>query len=235
MLRNLVRLVTGYERDPELVRQAEEFTAQIEAETKAQEAATAHYPPIPEWGRDFPDSSKPYDGWPVPEGALLQSIAEFLDSFDETWNVAPADNSTNVVEDFRRDVEGRGPNAWLANVIAIHKRLDEGQLCKPHRIFNFMHPSGNLDTVLALHQRWALQYVHSKGIALNGPPVYQTLEYGSVGEALGNMRAVLERCERVLVDGEEDEIDGFEWEREFKYDGNSGQILRVLYEKIQSA
>lgn len=98
-----------------------------------------------------------------------------------------------------------------------------------------MHPSGNHDTVLALHQRWALQYVHSKGIALNGPPVYQTLEYGSVGEALGNVRAVLERCGRVLVDGEEDEIDGFEWEREFEYDGNSGQILRVLYEKIQLA
>lgn len=90
MLRNLVCLATGYERDPELVRQAEETTAQIEAETKAQEAATAHYPPIPEWGREFPDSSEPYDFWPVPAGALLRSDAEFLDDFDETWNVAPA-------------------------------------------------------------------------------------------------------------------------------------------------
>lgn len=144
MLRNFVGLITGYERDPKLARQAEEFRAQIQAETEAQEAATAHYPPIPEWGRDFPDSSKPYDGWPVPEGSLLKPEAEFLDDFDETWNVAPADNGTDVVvfhqdfraetdrgevifeEDFRRDVEGRKPNAWLANIVAIHKRLDEG-------------------------------------------------------------------------------------------------------------
>lgn len=131
MLRNLVGLVTGYERDPELARQAEEFRAQIQAETEAHEAATAHYPPIPEWGRDFPDPSKPYDGWPVPEGALLESDAEFLDDFDETWKVAPcSNNGSDVVvgfhqdfraetdrgevifeEDHKRDVEGREPNA----------------------------------------------------------------------------------------------------------------------------
>lgn len=413
MLRNLVGLVTGYERDPELARQAEDFRAQIQAATEAHEAATAHYPPIPEWGRDFPDSSNPYDGWPVPEGALLEPEAEFLDDFDETWNVAPANNGTDVVvfhqdfraethrdeaifeEDYRRDVEGREPNAWLANIVAIHKRLDEeghphnrivrfrGSTCSSYRlehprsgIFNFIPSEEKHDAVLALHQRWALQYlsacrhIHAKGIALNGPPVSQTLwlrsdfslvvaaftgascaalgidfaywayggrldspfdpenvrrgtneqedgggggvgdlqvkadlfqwacwvyglmtgcespvvdpemewmwdgpegdrlreekwadeeavregrferwpvlrdeelgdclvkawrgEYGSAGESMGDVRGVLERCGRVLVDGEEDEVGGFEWEKVFGYDESSGQISRVVDEK----
>lgn len=60
-------------------------------------------------------------------------------------------------------------------------------------------------------------------------------EYGSAGEALGDVRAVLERCGRVLVGGEEDEIEGFEWEVEFEYDEGSGQISRVVDEKVVSA
>ena len=217
MLRSLIRLLTDYERDPELVRQAETLKAQRQAEQEAYKASTAHYPPIPEWGREFPDSSKPHDGWPIPEGVLVEPGAKFLDDFDGTWDVAPANNAVDVVvfhhdyraqtnkgevlyeQDFRRDEEGREPATWLANIIALHKRLEEGRLCKriarfrgdtpssyrleypPSGVFRFIPPRERHDTVLALHQRRALQYlsasrhIHSKNIILNVPPVQETL------------------------------------------------------------
>jgi len=84
MLRSLIRFLTGYERDPELVRQAEDLRAQRLAEQEVYKALIAHYPPIPEWDREFPDSSKPYDGWPVPGGVLVEPDAKFLGDFDET-------------------------------------------------------------------------------------------------------------------------------------------------------
>ena len=34
-----------------------------------------------------------------------------------------------------------------------------------------------------------------------------------------------------MVDGEEDEVGGFEWEKVFGYDESSGQISRVVDEK----
>jgi hypothetical protein len=48
MLRSLIRFLTGYERDPELVRQAEDLKAQRQAEQEAYKASIAHYPPTPE-------------------------------------------------------------------------------------------------------------------------------------------------------------------------------------------
>ena len=231
----------------------------------------------------------------------------------------------------------------------------------PSGIFNFIPPSEKHDAVLALHQRWALQYlsacryIHSKGIALDGPPVHQTLWLrrdfslvvaaftgapcadlgidsndwacggrleslsdpgnvrltkergdevqdmqvkadlsqwacfvyelmtgcenpvveremvwmwdgpegnrlrekkwadekavregrferwpvlgdeelgGCLVEALRDVRAMLEGCGRVLVNGEEDEIGGLEWEKWFEYDESSGQISSVLNEKV---
>lgn len=318
--------------------------------------------------------------------------------FHHDYRTETNSGETIYEEDFRRDEDDREPAAWLANIIAIHKRLNEGQLCKrivrfrsssssSYRLerpssgmFHFIAPQEKHDTVLALHQRWALQYlsacqhIHSKSIVLNGPPIQETLwlradfslvvaaftasscaelgiesgywansssstlespfepetvcstneqdgeveclergqpkadlfnwacwvyslmtghdnlvvdretlwmwdgpegyrlqeekladeeavregmfekwpvlrdeelgacmvrawrgEYGSAGQALGDVRGVLERCGRVLVlvDGEEDEISGFEWEKEFEYDESSGQISRRVFgEKV---
>jgi len=398
MLRALIRLLTGYERDPELVRWQEELRAQMRADWEAEAAATAHYPPIPQWGRDFPVSGKPYEGHPVPEGVSLEPDAEFLDEVNEAWTVAPASGGGEDVvvfhcdyrattcrgeilyeDNFRRDEEGREPGAWLADIIAIHQRLGNGgeadatQLCKrivrfrgstpaSYRLENpmsgilqFVPPRERHDSVLALHQRWALQYlaacrhVHSKGIVLHAPNVEESIwlrtdfslvvamafvtascselgvqarhwvtggslespfepevdyvtseldevevrvheqpktdlynwacwvhklmtdceslgeesddeedgdelidedwpvlrdeqlgpclvkawkgEYESAEDALQEVSAVLAGCGRVLVDGEEDEIAGFDWEGEFKYDPSSKQISRSLVEK----
>jgi hypothetical protein len=223
MLRRLIYLLTGYERDLDLRRQAEELQAQRKAEEEAYEDSIAHYPPIPEWGRDFPDKTKPYDGHPTPGGLLWDIKARFLDDWNEGWTVAPASNGLDVVvfnrdyraetdrgeviyeEDFRRDEEDREPGAWLARIVAIHERLEEGlnaaeeQRCKrvvhfrgstpssyrlerpPSGTFQFIAPHEKHDTVLALHQRWALQYlaacqhIHSKGVILNAPSVAESL------------------------------------------------------------
>lgn len=397
------------------MRQAKDLRAREQARLEAYRAATAHYPPVPQWGRDFPDGSRPYDGWPVPEGVLSDPNARFLGGFEDAWNVAPASNGRDVVifhrdfraetdrgeviceEDFRRDEDGSGPGPWLANIIASHNRLDEEG--RPHNriarfrgstpssyhlerpppgIFHFIPPREKHDTVLALHQRWALQYlsacqhIHSKGIILNGTVVQENLwlrddfslviagfaasscaelgvksgywanssalespfqpdsvcstneqngeiepqergnlktdlfnwaywvyslmigrdnpvvdretlwmwdgpegyrlreqkfsdeqaaregmfekwpilkdeelgislvkawrgEYGDAREGLGDARTVLGRRGRVLVEGVEDELRGFEWEREFEYDGVAGQISRVVGEKVLSA
>jgi hypothetical protein len=42
------------------------------------------------------------------------------------------------------------------------------------------------------------------------------------------VRAVLEGCGRVLVEGEDDEIDGIDWEANFEYDQTLKQVFRSL-------
>ena len=416
MLFRIIYLLTGYKRNLELKRKAQELQAQRKAEDEAYEASIAHYPPIPEWGRDFPDHTKPYGGHPVPGGLLWDTDAKFLDDWNEAWNVAPAGNGNDVIvfnsdyraetdrgeviyeENFRRDEEDREPGAWLARIVAIHERLEDGsnageeQRCKrvvqfrgstpstyrlerpPSGIYQFVVPREKHDTVLALHQRWALQYlaacqhIHSRDIILNAPSITESLwlrsdfslivaafvaasctslgiragywtdsdtlespfepveeyvysepdevevrehgqpradlfnwacwvyelmtgcanplvdcetlwmwdgpegdrlrvermenemlvkkgrfedwpllreeelgsclvkawrgEYESAGDALRDVKAVLERSGRVLVDGEEDEIDGFDWEAEFKYNRETLQISRSIATKM---
>lgn len=56
-------------------------------------------------------------------------------------------------------------------------------------------------------------------------------EYESAGEALRDVRQVLEGCGKVSVEGEDGEIGGFDWGKEFEYDEKSRRILRSLKEK----
>jgi hypothetical protein len=407
MIRKLIHLITGYERDPKCVRIAEELQAQRKAKQEAYEASIAHNPPTSAWGRDSPHHTTLYDGHPVPDGVSLDKNAKFLDGWNEAWAVAPADNGVDVVifnhdyraetergeviygDDFRRDEEDREPGPWLARIVAIHERLEQGAVeapCErvvrfrgstpstyrlerpPSVIFQFIAPQEKHDTVLALHQRWALQYlaacrhIHAKSIVLNAPSVAESIwlrsdfslviagfvaascaslniragywmngatlespfgpadsssleppfgiaecgearadlfnwacwiyelmtgcespvvdcetlwmwdgpegdrlraekteneetvrngrfegwpvlrdeelgfclvkawrgEYESAGEALCDVRALLESCGRVLVDGKEDEIGGFDWEAEFEYEPTTLQISRLL-------
>jgi hypothetical protein len=53
-------------------------------------------------------------------------------------------------------------------------------------------------------------------------------QYESAEEALRDVRAVLEGCGRVLVEGEDDEIDGIDWEANFEYDQTLKQVFRSL-------
>jgi hypothetical protein len=98
-------------------------------------------------------------------------------------------------EDARRDE--RVPVQRLAGTIAIHQRLeegrDEGSSCErivrfcggslshyrigmpPGGIWTFSEPGERDNVVLALYQRWAMQYlsacrhIHAKGVVLNAP------------------------------------------------------------------
>jgi hypothetical protein len=51
-------------------------------------------------------------------------------------------------------------------------------------------------------------------------------QYGSAEDASRDVRAVLEGCGRVLLEGEDDGIDGIKWDAEFEYDQTSMQISR---------
>lgn len=167
--------------------------------------------PVPEGVSLDPDAKFLAYGWNdawdiAPAGHSEQEAVVFHHDY-----LAETDRGEVVYEeDCRRDVEGSGePGAWLGNIVAVHERLEEGRgrgqgrgeqgwkrvvrfrgaTCSSYRlerlpsgIFDFAAPLENDDdAVLALHQRWAMQYlsacihIHSKGIVLNAPIVEDSL------------------------------------------------------------